>query len=123
MSTIVFSHVDGKYLLVATVFLLLLAAQSWLVNRERGWLGVFVPATYLGLLLFLGVTGRVSSLPDFVFAALGLLGLLAWWMSARETWRQKNEKRPELPAEQADPGDLSPPTSTRARRRSTLEAA
>lgn len=120
-----FSHVDGTYLLVALVFLLLIAAQSWLVNRERGWLGVFVPATYLGLLLFLGISGRVSSLADFVFAALGLLGLLAWWISARETRRRSNEELSEsaFSKSAADLGDVSPPSSTGVRRHFLMGAA
>lgn len=104
-----FSHLDGISLLVAVVFLLLIGAQTWLVNREQGWLGVFVPATYFGILMFLGVTGRVSSLSDFVFAAIGLLGLLAWWISVREARRRKTEEQTELPLHSAaDPGDRFP---------------
>lgn len=120
-----FSHLDGTYLMVAVVFLLLIGAQVWLVNRERGWLGVFVPATYLGLLLFLGISGRVASLADFVFAALGLLGLLAWWISAREARRRSIEELSESPFSQstADPGDVSPPLSTRVRRQCLIGAA
>ncbi len=119
-----FSHLDGTYLLVAVVFLSLVVAQAWLVNRERGWLGIFVPAVYFAILLFLGVTGRVSSLIDFVFAALGLLGLLAWWINVRDTRRQRLEERSQLPPQTAaDPGDLSPPSSTRVRRHAPLKAA
>ncbi len=119
-----FSHLDGTYLLVAAIFLLLLTAQAWLVNRERGWLGFFVPATYFGILMFLGITGRVASLADFVFAALGLLGLLAWWISVREARRRKTEELSELPPQAAaDPGDFSPPSSARVRRHFPLGVA
>lgn len=90
-----FSHLDGTYLGVAGVFLLLLVAQGWLVGRERGWLGVFVPAAYLGIMMFLGFSGRVSSLADFIFAAVGLLGILAWWITAREARRRRFEEHPE----------------------------
>ncbi len=111
------SHLDGTYLLVATIFLLLIGAQAWLVNRERGWLGVFVPVIYLAILLFLGVTGRVTSLADFVFSALGLLGLLAWWISVRETRRRKVEERSDLPPQPAaDTGELLPPLYPGVRR-------
>lgn len=119
-----FSHLDGTYLLVAAVFLSLIGAQTWLVNRERGWLGVFVPATYFIILMFLGVTGRISSLSDFVFAALGLLGLLGWWISVRETRRRQIEELSVLPPQSAaDSGDSIPPTRSRVRRDYFLGAA
>lgn len=86
------SRFDGTYLAVAFVLILLLVLQNWLINRQRAWFGVFVPLAYVGLLVFLGATGRVISLTDFVFAALGLLGLLAWWASAHESRRQKSER-------------------------------
>ena len=123
--TVDFSHLDGPYLVVAGVFLLLIAAQAWLVNRERGWLGVFVPATYFGILMFLGITGRVSSLADFVFAALGLLGLLAWWISVREARRRSKEELSEFSPSQSatDPGDVSPPSSTGVRRHFLISVA
>lgn len=109
-----FSQLDGTDLSVAVVFLLLIAAQAWLVNRERAWLGAFVPATYFGILMFLGVTGRITSLVDFVFAALGLLGLLVWWISARETRRKKTEEFSGFPPLQAAGGTGNPSRRSKA---------
>ncbi len=115
---------DWTYLLVAVVFLLLVGAQALLVNRERGWLGAFVPAVYFVLLLVLGATGRLSSLTDFVFAALGLLGLLAWWISARDSRRRAREELTIFPPQTAaDPGDSLPPPSTGVRRHTHMRAA
>lgn len=82
-----FSTFDATYLIVALVMLLVLVLQGWLISRERAWLGVFVPAAYLAVLVYLGATDHVTSLGDFVFAAFGLLGLIAWWASAREARR------------------------------------
>ncbi len=116
-----FQHLDATYPIVAAVFLLLIAAQAWLVNRKRGWLGAFVPAIYFALLMFLGVTDRISSLTDFVFAALGLLGLLAWWISVRDARRRRIEDRTAFPPQSAaNPGDSLPPSSAGARRQLPL---
>lgn len=113
------SSFDGTYLVAAAVILLLLVLQGLLINRERGWLGVFVPAAYLGVLVFLGATGRVSSLADFVFAAFGLLGLVAWWASAREARRHNSREGdvpPFAPWTAANSSASFPPPGTGVRR-------
>ncbi|MEO7588560.1 MAG: hypothetical protein ABIS84_11105 [Arachnia sp.] len=118
-----FSRFDGTYLAIAGVMLLLLGIQSVLVNRRRAWLGIFVPAAYLGILVYLGVTGRVSSLTDFVVAALGLLGLVAWWASARESRREKSQEDQRLVITTwtaADSGVSFPPPGTGVRRHSQV---
>ncbi len=120
-----FSHFDGSYPMVALVLLLLLVAQNWLIKRERAWLGVIVPAAYIGLLVCLAVVGRVESLADFVFAALGLFGLVAWWASSREARRQPSEEDQRLvvnPWTAADSSVSFPPPGTGVRRQSHLRA-
>ena len=118
-----FSRFDGTYLVMAGVMLLLLCAQSLLVNRRRAWLGIFVPAAYVGILMYLGVTGRVYSLADFVVAALGLLGLVAWWASARESRRETSLEDQRLvitPWTAADSDVPFPPPGTGVRRHSQV---
>lgn len=115
------SQFDGAYLMLALVLILLLVAQNWLINRERAWLGIFVPTAYISLLVYLGAIGRVISLTDFVVAALGLLGLVAWWASAREARRQESEKDQRLvvtPLAAADFSVSIPPTGHRSPLRS-----
>ncbi len=119
------SQFDVSYPLVAGVLILLLVAQNWLINRDRAWLGVLVPAAYIGLLLYLAAIGRVESLTDFVFAALGFLGLVAWWASSREARRQQSEKDQRLfftPWTAADSSVSFPPPGTGVRRQSHLRA-
>ncbi|RMB59742.1 hypothetical protein [Tessaracoccus antarcticus] len=116
-----FSRFDGTYLAIAGVMLMLLGVQSLMVTRRRAWLGVFVPAVYVGILVYLGATGRVSSLADFVVSALGLLGLVAWWASARESRSQKSEEDQHLVITSwtaADSGVSFPPPGTGVRRHS-----
>ncbi len=117
------SKLDGSYPMVAAVLILLLVAQNWLINRQRGWLGIIVPAAYIGLLVYLAVIGRVESLTDFVFAALGLFGLVAWWASSREARRQQSERDQRLfltPWTAADSSVSFPPPGTGVRRHSQL---
>ena len=117
------SQFDGTYLGFAGVLILLLVAQNWLIKREHAWLGVFVPAAYIGLLVYLGVAGKVVSLADFVFAAVGLLGLVAWWASAREARQRESEEDQRLvitPWTAADSSVSFPPPGTGVRRHTHL---
>ena len=118
-----FSKFDGSYPLVAVVLILLLVAQNWLINRRWGWLGAIVPSIYIGLLVYLAVLGRVETLTDFVFAALGLFGLVAWWASSREARRQQSEEDQRLvvnPWTAADSSVSFPPPGTGVRRHTQL---
>ncbi len=120
-----FSKFDSSYPMVAAVMILLLVVQNWLINRRRGWLGIIVPAVFVGILVYLAVIGRVESLTDFVFAALGLFGLVAWWASAREARRQQSEEDQRLvlnPWTAADSSVSFPPPGTGVRRQSHLRA-
>ena len=111
---------DGTYLSLAFVLILMLALQNWLIKQRQAWLGVLVPGAYTGLLVYLGVTGRVMSLVDFIFSALGLLCLVAWWVSAREVRRQESEKDLRFVFAPLTAADFSnsfpPPPSTEVRR-------
>ncbi len=120
-----FSHLDGAYPLIAIIFILLLVAQNWLINRQRAWLGIFVPTIYIGLLLLLALTGTLVTLTDFVVAALGLFGLITWWASAREVRRQKSEEDERLvitPWTAADSSVSFPPPGTGVRRQTQCRA-
>jgi hypothetical protein len=71
------------YLLVALGVAAVLVIQAWLVRRRRAWPGGIVPAGYVLLVGYLAVTGSLSQLVDWGFAALGMGFLLAWWLGAR----------------------------------------
>ncbi|MDO5735537.1 MAG: hypothetical protein Q4P15_03590 [Propionibacteriaceae bacterium] len=118
-----FSNFDAANLAVGLALVILLVVQNWLLKRERAWLGVFVPAVYVGLLMYLGLVGRVMSLSDFVFAALGLLGLVAWWASAREARQQKiddDQGAGRTPWTAVDSSVSFPPSGTGVHRHSQL---
>ena len=83
------SRFDATYLLIALGLGAVLLVQAWLIRRRPAWPGGIVPVGYLGLLAYLAATGRLAQLVDWVFAALGLLALLAWWAGAR---RQRVEE-------------------------------
>ncbi|MGV8844866.1 hypothetical protein [Tessaracoccus sp.] len=57
------------------------------MKQSPRWLGSVVPTVYLGLLLYFAVTGTVLELTDLLFASLGFVGLIGWWVSARSTKR------------------------------------
>lgn len=102
-----FASFDGGYLLVAAGMVLLLATQSWLISRRRAWLAFIVPVVYLLITVSLGVMGRLSSLSDFVVAALGLVGLVAWWTNSRGSKRKSFQEGQRL--------DITPLTAVDSR--------
>jgi hypothetical protein len=71
------------YLLVALGVVAVLVLQAWLIRRRQAWPGGIVPAGYVILVGYLAVTGGLTQLVDWGFAALGLVLLLTWWAGAR----------------------------------------
>lgn len=78
-------RLDGPYLVIASALIVVLLLHGWLIKRRTPWLGALVPVCYVGLVGFLAASGRLPSVIDYIFAALGLLGLLLWWSSVRRT--------------------------------------
>lgn len=71
------------YLLVALGVVAVLVVQAWLIRRRQAWPGGIVPVGYVVLIGYLAVTGGLTQLVDWGFAALGLVLLLTWWAGAR----------------------------------------
>lgn len=78
-------RIDVPYLLIGAGLVVVLLVHGWLIKRRTAWLGAIVPTLYLGLIGYIAVTGRLTSVIDYLFAAFGLIGLLLWWSSSRRT--------------------------------------
>ena len=113
-----FAHLSGTYPLLALTLILVLAGQSWMIKRHHFWWGAVIPSLSAVLIAGLAIAGGVLTITDFLFASLGLVGLVGWWIGARRSTRPNADDDSPLiiPLTAADSSVSFPPPGTGVRR-------